>query len=64
MAHGRKKKKKGGAFTEKQEKREILLKLWQRNDVNSRLHRETHFQNVERKKKNETVVRNPYSPFI
>ena len=50
---GREKKKR--AFTEKQEKREILLKLQQRDDVNSRLHRETNFQNVRGEKKNKTV---------
>lgn len=54
------------AFTEKQEKREILLKLQQSDDVNSRLHRETNFSKCGERKKNQTVnkaaLKNPTCP--
>lgn len=61
-AGGKKKKKR--AFTEKQEKEEILLKLQKRDDVNSRLHRETISQKCGEKNKtvNKAVLKTPTCP--
>lgn len=56
MWHTARGKKGKGLSRKKREKRENLLKLQQRDDVNSRLRRETIFHNVvEKKKKSKTV---------
>lgn len=51
MWHTARGKKEKGLSRKKREKRENLLKLQQRDDVNSRLRRETIFHNVVEEKK-------------